>query len=81
MTRRSFLATAPALVAAQTPTPGNRRPNILFVISDQFRADNLGCLGQNPTVTSRVRLCRLSSSNVRDLYKEFFGEIRETGAA
>ena len=50
MTRRNFLAAAPALAAAQAipPQSSTRRPNILFVISDQFRADNLGCLGQNP---------------------------------
>ena len=48
LTRRSFLAAAPILAAAQAPAPERRRPNILFVISDQFRADNLGCMGQNP---------------------------------
>jgi arylsulfatase A-like enzyme len=25
-----------------------RKPNIVFIISDQFRADALGCMGMNP---------------------------------
>ena len=31
----------------QAQTPG-RRPNVILIISDQFRADNLGCMGMNP---------------------------------
>ena len=51
MTRRTLLQSTPLLSAAQarqiTP-PRNSQPNIVFVISDQFRADNLGCMGANP---------------------------------
>jgi arylsulfatase A-like enzyme len=48
MTRRELLQSAPLLAAAQsTPAPGSQ-PNIVFIISDQFRADNLGCMGANP---------------------------------
>jgi len=49
-TRRDLLAAAPmVLSAAQTPTPAQtRRPNIIVIISDQFRADCLGALGLNP---------------------------------
>lgn len=52
ITRRHLLGSAPLLAAAgaaagaaQTPA---RKPNILLIISDQFRADNLGCMGMNP---------------------------------
>ncbi len=58
VTRRNLLASASALAAVpvqavaknsggQAEAAGRKRPNILLVISDQFRADNLGCLG-NP---------------------------------
>lgn len=52
--RSASLAGAAALTdesaAAQQQTSGKRtkRPNIVMIISDQFRADNLGCLGMNP---------------------------------
>ncbi|MEO7144531.1 MAG: sulfatase-like hydrolase/transferase [Bryobacteraceae bacterium] len=41
----------PIAAAAAQALPGAAgagRPNILLVISDQFRADNLGCMGLNP---------------------------------
>src|SRR6476646_3253566 len=50
MNRRSFvhLGISSAL-AAQTPAPSQRkpstRPNILFLMADQLRADCLGCYG------------------------------------
>ncbi|HLK67125.1 MAG TPA: sulfatase-like hydrolase/transferase [Bryobacteraceae bacterium] len=49
-TRREWLAAAPvALSAAQTRNTGEpNRPNIVLIISDQFRADCLGSLGLNP---------------------------------
>jgi arylsulfatase A-like enzyme len=50
MTRRTLLGSAPLVAAAQatqTPRPATP-PNVLFIISDQFRADNLGCMGVNP---------------------------------
>lgn len=52
MTRRTLLQSGPLLAAAQAaaqpPPPQNTPPNVLLVISDQFRADNLGCMGANP---------------------------------
>jgi arylsulfatase A-like enzyme len=48
MTRRTLLQSAPLLAAAQSAPPQSQPPNILLVISDQFRADNLGCMGANP---------------------------------
>lgn len=49
MTRRALLQSAPLLSAAQTRSAAPATPpNVVFVISDQFRADNLGCLGANP---------------------------------
>ena len=48
MTRRKLLQSAPLAAAAQAAPPQTTPPNILLVISDQFRADNLGCLGANP---------------------------------
>lgn len=50
MTRRTLLRSAP-LLSAQAPRPPAAQgapPNVLFIISDQFRADNLGCMGANP---------------------------------
>src|SRR5713101_8138911 len=50
ITRRNLLGAAPLLASSglgQAQTPG-RRPNVILIISDQFRADNLGCLGMNP---------------------------------
>ncbi len=44
-------ALAPVLAApaeAQTGATPGHRPNIVIVISDQFRADVLGCMGLNP---------------------------------
>jgi len=57
LTRRNWLGAAPltaasSLVAAETAGQANQgsaqHPNILLIISDQFRADNLGCMGRNP---------------------------------
>lgn len=49
--RRQWLTQFPALAAASHPaaqTSASARPNILLVISDQFRADCLGAMGANP---------------------------------
>jgi arylsulfatase A-like enzyme len=51
MRRRDLLAGSVAMASAaqaQTQTPAARKPNIVFIISDQFRADALGCMGMNP---------------------------------
>jgi len=51
MTRRNMLGGSAAFAAAaqtQAQTPSTRKPNIVFIISDQFRADALGCMGMNP---------------------------------
>ena len=58
VTRRTLLGAAPAAAlaarsakAAETPSPqqgSGQPPNLVLVISDQFRADNLGCMGLNP---------------------------------
>jgi arylsulfatase A-like enzyme len=45
-TRRQLLGAMPALAAAQTSTAA--RPNIVLIISDQFRADCIGAMGRNP---------------------------------
>ena len=49
LTRRDWVAAsltaASAVAASDTPV---KKPNIVLVISDQFRADNLGCMGANP---------------------------------
>src|ERR1022692_1536286 len=49
-TRREWLAAVPPVMsAAQTrSTADMRRPHIIVIISDQFRADCLGALGLNP---------------------------------
>ncbi len=54
VTRRTLLGAAPAALAARSAAAapqaqgGAQPPNIMLVISDQFRADNLGCMGMNP---------------------------------
>jgi arylsulfatase A-like enzyme len=51
MTRRALLRPAPLLAGAsavQNPPAPKTPPNVVFIISDQFRADNLGCMGVNP---------------------------------
>ena len=48
-TRRDWLRGAAALAAGGAPAGGETaKPNIVVIISDQFRADNLGALGRNP---------------------------------
>ncbi len=49
MNRRKFLALAAAPALAQP-----KRPNILLIISDQFRADALACAGNSFTVTPNL---------------------------
>jgi arylsulfatase A-like enzyme len=48
MTRRKLLQSAPLFAAVQSAPPPSPQPNIVFIISDQFRADNLGSMGANP---------------------------------
>lgn len=55
VTRRALLknssaaALAPLAAGAQAGGQANgQRPNIILIISDQFRADNLGAMGMNP---------------------------------
>ena len=51
MTRRDLLGASAAMAAvaqAQTQNPPARKPNIVFIISDQFRADALGCMRMSP---------------------------------
>lgn len=50
-TRRQWLASAPAALSASAlaQTPANAtRPNIVLIISDQFRWDCIGAMGINP---------------------------------
>jgi arylsulfatase A-like enzyme len=49
--RRDLLGGSVALASAaqaDVQSPAVRQPNIVFIISDQFRADVLGCMGKNP---------------------------------
>ncbi len=49
--RRDWIASLPLALASESLASAQtlgRKPNILFIISDQFRADNLGCMGRNP---------------------------------
>lgn len=54
LTRRNWVTSsiaATSLAASKSSKaaePVSNKPNIVLVISDQFRADNLGCLGSNP---------------------------------
>ncbi|MBI1786037.1 MAG: sulfatase [Acidobacteria bacterium] len=57
MNRRTFL-----LSAAGAAASGPRRPNVLFLLPDQFRAQALGCMG-NPDVRT-PNLDRLASEGL-----------------
>ena len=47
--RRDWLTQVPALaVTASAQTAGGERPNIIVIISDQFRGDCIGAMGLNP---------------------------------
>ncbi len=64
--RREWLASASGMTAAslsaQTPGPDNR-PNIVLVISDQFRSDCVGAMGLNP-MNLTPNLDRMASRGV-----------------
>ena len=48
-TRRNLLKTLPVAAAAvPARSEAQFKPNIVLIISDQFRADNLGCMRSNP---------------------------------
>src|SRR4029079_15286093 len=59
-TRRAFLAGFP--IALPSLAQANKRPNILFLLADDQRADALGCMG-NPIIRTPV-LDRLASEGV-----------------
>lgn len=67
MNRRQFLAAGPAAAAAAVPlagqTSGGAPPNILFLLSDDHSAPDLGCYG-NPYVRT-PRLDRLAAEGMR----------------
>ena len=73
MNRRSFvqMGLAPALAAQAPPTarPKTSRPNILFLMADQLRADCVGMLRQprNPNPESRSPGARRSHVHKRVL--------------
>ncbi len=48
MTRRHLLKAAPAIAAAPLPPQRVQQPNIVLIISDQFRHDCIGAMGLNP---------------------------------
>jgi arylsulfatase A-like enzyme len=47
-TRRDLLKTTPLIAGSAAQSAAGSRPNIIIIVSDQFRADNLGCMGMNP---------------------------------
>jgi arylsulfatase A-like enzyme len=65
-TRRALLSSVPAAMsasaAAQTAASGNR-PNLILVISDQFRWDCIGAMGLNP-MNLTPNLDRMASRGV-----------------
>src|SRR5690349_12133277 len=64
MRRREFLATAAGpLIAAATPAPPTQRPNVIWILGDQHRAQALGCAG-DPNVNT-PNLDAMASQGVR----------------
>lgn len=55
-TRRSFLgSTAAAVLAGCAPAVRQRRrPNVLFVLPDQLRAQSVGCMGNDEVITPHI---------------------------
>ncbi|HUS06288.1 MAG TPA: sulfatase-like hydrolase/transferase, partial [Bryobacteraceae bacterium] len=53
MTRRSFLAATTAAAAAGMAQP-QKRPNILFLLPDQLRAQSLGFMGNSEVRTPHL---------------------------
>jgi arylsulfatase A-like enzyme len=66
-TRRQWLGTAPAALSVSSALAQTRgradRPNIILIISDQFRADCIGAMGQNP-MNLTPNLDRMASRGV-----------------
>ncbi len=54
LTRREFVGATAAGVAAAAEAPGVRRPNILFILPDQLRAQALGCMGNTDVRTPNI---------------------------
>jgi hypothetical protein len=48
VSRREWMAAAPLIGAAASQTSGAAKPNIVVIISDQFRGDCIGAMGLNP---------------------------------
>jgi arylsulfatase A-like enzyme len=48
VSRRAWMTQAPLLGAAAAQTGGATKPNIIVIISDQFRGDCIGAMGLNP---------------------------------
>src|ERR1700728_215493 len=46
LSRREWMAMSAA--AGATQTGGSAKPNIIVIISDQFRGDSIGAMGLNP---------------------------------
>lgn len=44
----ALAAAAQSQTQGQTRNSSRRKPNVILIISDQFRADALGCMGMNP---------------------------------
>lgn len=58
MTRRRFLQTsavgAAAVAARAKAAPPKRRPNVLFIMTDEQRKDTLGCYGNAKAITPAI---------------------------
>lgn len=53
----------PAVTCAQSPQPSSAcRPNLVFIMADQFRGDALGCMQKEPVQTPH--LDRLASEGI-----------------
>jgi arylsulfatase A-like enzyme len=63
MTRRTALQSALAMAAASCGTSRGKRPNILFVMTDDHAVPHLGCYGNNLVATPHMD--RLASEGAR----------------
>src|ERR1051325_8223901 len=62
-TRREWLTAMPAAALAAQTQSGAAKPNIVLIISDQFRGDCVGAMGLNP-MNLTPNLDRMASNGV-----------------
>ena len=56
----------------------NKHPNVIIIMTDQRRAEYMGCAGDSPVGTPNARLiknCYLSARATADICRDYFETI------